>query len=694
MKLAKKVLLVGWDAADWQIIDPLIVAGKMPTLARLIKAGVRGNLSTIRPILSPMLWNSIATGKRADKHGILGFIEPKPDGTGIQPTSSTTRKCKGFWNILTQRGMSVNVVNWYASHPAEPINGVVVTEEYPRVHHQAEGPTPLPSLSVFPESLRDTLADLRVSPEEMTGHHLAPFVPTLGEIPAEETPPVTGLRRFLARAASTHAAATYLLEHNPADVTAVYYEAIDHTSHGFMQYHPPRAEHIDPALFARYSEVINGMYRFHDMMLERLIQLAGEETTVILCSDHGFVSDASRPVETKESPISPAAWHRFHGMIVMAGNGLRKDHQIHGASILDVTPTLLTMLDLPVGEDMDGRVIYDAFEITPKVATIPSWEAEPGEAGLHPKDLRVDPYEQQAAMAQLVELGYIDRPSDDAATAIKVANTESKYNLACAELDAQHFDRAIALFRELLAADSDDRSREGLFKSLMAIKHLDEAREVLEGMPAVQKLLEHERVSPGSPFPAEIEPELMANVCTIDLLQGRKTVALTRLDQLKLLKRQSVYFYIHIGNLFLGERLWSDAKPAFEAALACDLTASEAYYGLGVAQIHLGDLTAAADNVMQATNLIYMFPKGHFVLGMILARMGLNQQAIKSFELALKLRPGIVTAHRYLAVLYMRIGDVDRTMYHRKRNKELYDLAVSRLPQRTSTADQTDVKPI
>ena len=77
--LARKILLIGWDAADWKIITPLIDQGLMPTMEKLVNGGVMGNLATLSPVLSPMLWNSIATGKRADKHGIYGFIEPKPD---------------------------------------------------------------------------------------------------------------------------------------------------------------------------------------------------------------------------------------------------------------------------------------------------------------------------------------------------------------------------------------------------------------------------------------------------------------------------------------------------------------------------------------------------------------------------------------------------------------------------------------
>ena len=50
----KRVLLVGWDAADWQMIHPLIERGLMPTTASLIGTGAWGNLATTRPILSPM----------------------------------------------------------------------------------------------------------------------------------------------------------------------------------------------------------------------------------------------------------------------------------------------------------------------------------------------------------------------------------------------------------------------------------------------------------------------------------------------------------------------------------------------------------------------------------------------------------------------------------------------------------------
>ena len=89
-----KVLLIGWDAADWKIIWPLIAKGEMPALKKLMDKGVYGNMSTMNPPLSPMLWSSVATGKTPDKHGVHGFIEVMPYRKGIRPVTTNSRKAK------------------------------------------------------------------------------------------------------------------------------------------------------------------------------------------------------------------------------------------------------------------------------------------------------------------------------------------------------------------------------------------------------------------------------------------------------------------------------------------------------------------------------------------------------------------------------------------------------------------------
>ena len=105
----RKILVVGWDAADWRVIEPMIAEDKMPNLAKFMKEGVHGNISTLSPALSPMLWTSIATGKRPYKHGIHGFSEPIPDGTvcGRSPTSHGRPRRSGTSSISAASDLSL-----------------------------------------------------------------------------------------------------------------------------------------------------------------------------------------------------------------------------------------------------------------------------------------------------------------------------------------------------------------------------------------------------------------------------------------------------------------------------------------------------------------------------------------------------------------------------------------------------------
>src|SRR6266446_5521215 len=93
VSLDRRVLLVGWDAADWQVIHPLLDGGLMPNMERLIEGGVMGNVASLSPMLSPILWTSIATGKRAYVHGASGFVEPLADRSGVRPVGTDTRRC-------------------------------------------------------------------------------------------------------------------------------------------------------------------------------------------------------------------------------------------------------------------------------------------------------------------------------------------------------------------------------------------------------------------------------------------------------------------------------------------------------------------------------------------------------------------------------------------------------------------------
>ena len=332
---AKKVLLIGWDAADWKVIEPLMEAGEMPNLQKLVDGGVMGNIATLQPVLSPMLWTSIATGKRAYKHGIHGFSEPCPNTGAIRPITNLSRSTKAVWNILNQNDKKCNVIGWWPSYPAEPLSGMMVADQFKTPPPNHEAPWPLRPGMVHPAELSEHVAPLRISPYELEEEHLLPFVPNAAKIDQEKDQRLVAVAKSIAECSSVHAVATAAMQLEPWDFMAVYYDAIDHFSHGFMKYHPPKQDHISDDDYEMFKDVVNSAYRYHDMMLGVLMHLAGEDTTIILMSDHGFHSDHLRPVSLPNEPAGPADEHRHHGILVVNGPGIKKDELVYGASLLD-----------------------------------------------------------------------------------------------------------------------------------------------------------------------------------------------------------------------------------------------------------------------------------------------------------------------------------------------------------------------
>src|SRR5690606_22821361 len=273
-KKKPKVLLIGWDAADWKVIHPLMDAGKMPALEKLVNKGVSGNIATLEPVLSPMLWSSIATGKLADKHGIHGFTEPDPNTGHIRPVSGASRKAKAVWNILSHQNFNSNVIGWWPSHPAEPIKGVCVSNLYQRATADFGKPWPMLKGCVHPEELSKQFMQLRIHPAELTAAHVLPFIPLLEKINQEKDKRLATFLKLLADTATIQSAVTWSMENTDWDFTAVYFDGVDHFSHAFMKYHPPRLPGISEKDFEIYKDVVNSAYIFHDMLLERLVELA------------------------------------------------------------------------------------------------------------------------------------------------------------------------------------------------------------------------------------------------------------------------------------------------------------------------------------------------------------------------------------------------------------------------------------
>jgi len=710
--LAKKVLLIGWDAADWKVINPLLDQGLMPTLDDFVNHGVMGNLATLRPILSPMLWNSIATGKRPDKHGIHGFMEPDPHSGGVRPVTSTSRKVKAIWNILTQRGYKTHVLGWFAGHPAEPINGISVSDLYPYASAPLDKEWPLPPGAVYPESMRETFAELRMHPAEVSEAAILPWIPRAAEIDQEKDKGLQSFAKILAENCSIHNAATWILQNEPWDFLAVYYNGIDHFCHGFMHYHPPRMEGIPEDKFEIYKDVVNGGYRFHDMMLETLLQLAGPEATVLLVSDHGFHSDHLRPRGIPAEPAGPAVQHRPLGIVCMKGPNIQQDERIYGATLLDVTPTILTLFGLPVGEDMDGRVLVQAFEKPPEITRIPSWESEPGECGMHPADLRMDPAAAQAVLQQFVALGYIQAPSENQAKAVEMAVREQNYNLSRVYLDSGNYHQALPILEELVNKYPDEiRFQQHLAHCYLALGRRAEAKVILEKLivyeppkkpapagnnggaaaaqgdgepptdeaqiadqeplPAELQLALESAAVAEPPPPAELPPEsAAAPPPPADLHQPPAEDGSPAADKTP---RPRPWADLLMGIIHFEEGNMDDALACLLKAEQSDPRLPNLHLRIGETYLRRNRIDDAERAFQQALEIDGDSPEAHLGLAMVRLRQRRNEEAAEQALLAVGLQHFLPLGHFYLGVALARLG-------HRHRATLAFETAVGMLP--------------
>jgi predicted AlkP superfamily phosphohydrolase/phosphomutase/tetratricopeptide (TPR) repeat protein len=669
----RKVLLIGWDAADWKVIHPLMDAGKMPALRHLVETGASGNLASLDPPMSPIMWTSIATGMTADKHGVLGFIQPRADGKGVQPVLASSRKVKALWNILMQSGLKTHVVGWWPSHPAEKLNGVSISNFYHHVTGPVDNPTPMPPGTVHPERLATTLEELRIHPQELTGQHILPFVSTAGDINQQEDKRLSSVGKTTAECATVQAAATWVMQNEPWDFMAVYFDAIDHYCHGFMKFHPPYREGIPRELYDRYNAVVEGGYRLHDMMLARLLELAGPDTTVVICSDHGFHPDHLRPMKLPDEPAGPAAEHRHHGIVVLNGPGIKQDELIYGASLLDITPTILNLYGLPAGEDMDGKALVQAFSETGQQATIPSWEEVAGESGQYAETEQGDPWAEQAAMDQLVELGYIAPPDEDAEKAIASCQRETKYYLARGFIHKNQYDKALPLLEELFS-EQPDQTRFGLRLAnvYLHLEKIEESRRITDATMAAwekrtleqhQKLVEKLREEKGdkTPEPLTLDKLRQHHRPSLNLLQGsllfaegKDEEALAHLASAREADCRLPHLHQQLGQLYFRMQRFQDAEEAWFRVLEIDHDSAPAYHGLARVYLKTGNFREASEAASASLGLHFHNPSAHYHQGEARFRLGDFEEAEQSWLNAVGQSPGLRIAHKMLVSLYLR----------------------------------------
>jgi Tfp pilus assembly protein PilF/predicted AlkP superfamily pyrophosphatase or phosphodiesterase len=446
-----KVLVVGLDGADWKIADPLMAAGRMPNLSRLVANGVRSNLLSITPMLSPVIWTSIATGVEPTRHGIMDFLA-RSKGGASEPVTSVARRVPTLWEILSEAGVRVGVTGWWATWPASPVNGYMVTD---RVAYQLFGYSSDPRSAAgktWPESAYETVRPLIVPTDAIPWGEVTPFLEGPRRRPDEFTPDelerLEEFRTLLAAGKTYLEAALAMRRSEKLAFETVYFEGTDTVGHLFMSFRSPQLASVDGAGYASFRSVVDRYYEKADQMLGRLLE-GREGWTVIVVSDHGFASDATRPLTT-DSRIGHGAaadWHRRFGLFVMCGPGVKRGMRLEEASVYDIAPTILALFHQPIPRSWPGRVLATTLEPGTLASHPVRFLAEDPVRRATGEPVPDDERETAELRGKLQSLGYL--------AASDTLPMTTKNNQGVTLLAEGKYAEAAAVFREALADQPD-----------------------------------------------------------------------------------------------------------------------------------------------------------------------------------------------------------------------------------------------
>ena len=296
----RRVMVIGLDSATLELVRPWSAEGRLPNLARFLQHGAQGTLLSTLPAISPAAWSTFATGLNPGKTGIVDFCQVSADSYEASFVSSAAVRGKQFWQIAGEQGVRGGVLNVPVTYPPRPFNGFIITGLLsPGVNRRMASP---------PEVFDDLMA---VSPDYAVDVNVtADGVRDIKAVFLETTLKVIDARK--------RAAVGLYRKHRP-DLFVAVFTASDRICHYFWNYHAAMmaGEQLEGPE-ARYGQAIRLVYEALDEAVGALMAEAGDETDVLILSDHGagpllkginlrkVLARAGLLVESRPSPLKGA----------------------------------------------------------------------------------------------------------------------------------------------------------------------------------------------------------------------------------------------------------------------------------------------------------------------------------------------------------------------------------------------------
>ncbi len=261
-----KVFVIGLDGATFDLIQPFIARGHLPTLKKLMDSGAWSELESTVPPVTASAWTSFMTGKNPGAHGLFDFMQRRKNSYDLAPVSSRDRDGQAVWEIAGDAGKKVIVMGVPVTYPPTPVNGLLVTGMLtPRGAKDYTYPSELK------DEIQQAIGDYVVYSDEV-------YSKGRGELF------LNALHYSIQQRAK---AAAYLLHKYEWDLGVLVFPETDTVSHGLWSAYDPTHHQHDPREAEKFRDGILEVYQDIDAYLGELIASLGSDTTVLVMSDHG-----------------------------------------------------------------------------------------------------------------------------------------------------------------------------------------------------------------------------------------------------------------------------------------------------------------------------------------------------------------------------------------------------------------------
>ena len=332
-----RVVLLLLDGASLDYVWPRVAAGRLPNFGRILDGGASMDLATIRPTQADPVWAAVATGMYPAKNGVRSAasyyargddrpVDLLPDRCfshilvrlGVirdVPNASAAWRARPLWTILNDYGISTGIVRWPLTYPAQPLTGFLVTDRF----HQVFGSMfEFDGRAAYPPDLLPEVLDSFQAPPGSD---------------ARATQTDESYSRVMRNVSAQH----------PARVTALRYQGLDPAGH--YDASDPYYAYIDTEIGAATERLAPG---------DLLLVVSGFGMRPVSALKHFAARVLRDPDVSGTHEDAPDGFLLAYGTPVAPGRKQR-------GSIVDVTPTILYFLGIPIGRDMDGYARADVF---------------------------------------------------------------------------------------------------------------------------------------------------------------------------------------------------------------------------------------------------------------------------------------------------------------------------------------------